>query len=163
MGLDVMVASGPLERVADGWGENDENYASGRVSVSPGDFPDRAGGLEQGIYEGEGWSSFRVGAYSTYNHYRDQLSQLALGVPAKAAWADRAKYRARPFYEQVDFSDCEGTIAGDVARKLDMDYEEWEERAREAWGEDSYLFETYTNFRDAFRQAAETAGAVIYG
>lgn len=133
------------------------------------DFPGRADDLENGaVYSytdcGRGWG----GGYGYYNSWREALAKLA-GYPlteyrtsysgpeqshAAACWQGQES----PFYELINFSDCEGTIGTAVSAKLAKDFQEWDERAKSV-GERFY--KDYSEWREAFEMAAD-GGAVAF-
>ena len=63
-----------------------------------------------------------------------------------------------PFYELINFTDCDGTIGPEVAAKLARDFAEWDERAQVVGGE---WYEAYAEWRRCFEFAAHT-GAVRF-
>jgi hypothetical protein len=81
-------------------------------------FPDQLGDsnlVSCGLYVYNNAYGFRAGSYSGYNNWRDRLSRTVMGVPAEEVWHNPDKYRDKPFYHIINFSDCEGIIAGNVA------------------------------------------------
>lgn len=135
----------------------------------------RADGLE-GLYQHSGsMDGFRAGSYSGYNQFRQQLAEFLLThvldvefdeEPDHHIWNNAEKFRGKPFYELIDFSDCEGTIGPETSAKLAEDFEEHEEEFKE-WAEKSieehsdYYIEKYEAWKDAFRLASDT-GAVVF-
>ena len=86
-------------------------------------FAARADGITEGCYVVNGETlSFRAGSYSGYNEWRSTLCLLVLGVPASAVFADPGNYEGRPFYELINFSDCEGVIGPKTCAKLARDF-----------------------------------------
>jgi hypothetical protein len=124
-------------------------------------FADHSDGLPQGIYEVAARISFRAGSYSGYNRWREALAELVHSTTPEVIWKAPDEYRGSAFYEIIHFSDCEGCIGPKTSRKLAADFAEYEERAREAWGADSYEFGVYQDFRRAFTIAADE-GAVEF-
>lgn len=141
-----------------------------RAYVSTG-FPGRAGMIEdRAIYSAVDRHGFRAGSYGGYNQWRDELAKLA-GYPAKpvdryntgnvqqrhdqGAWdADSG-----PFWELINFSDCEGVIGSEVSAKLAKDFAE-HQGAADAH-EDEYFRERYKEWRKAFEMASDN-GAVDF-
>jgi hypothetical protein len=134
------------------------------------DYPERANGLPSGPVHGEVVFGFRAGSYSGYNEWREQLAKLA-GYPAvlhRSSWEkeQRARHAAGawaategPFWELINFSDCEGTIGPRVAFKLAKDFAEWQERADAI--DDDYFKSKYAEWRRAF-ETAQDFGAVDF-
>lgn len=132
-----------------------------RVYVNP-DFPGREEGVEdKGVYRAKESMGFRAGGYSGYNAWREQLAQLA-GYPAAeyTQWGrtqmryDAGAWAATrgPFWELINFSDCEGVIGPVVSAKLAKDFQEFDERARAIGGS---FYDKYQEWREAFEMAAE--------
>lgn len=118
------------------------------------DFPERADGRESGFYFFEEQVGFRAGSYSSYNHFRDWLSQTALGVPAHVVWSNAEEYAERPFFELIHFADNEGIIGPGPAKRLALAFAEHAEQAK-ATGGDDYYYDTYERFWRAFELAAD--------
>lgn len=152
--------------------DEDDGYEDGLTSFYPNtDFPGRFDGLEEGVlYSYVEEHDFRAGSYGGYGAWREWLANL-VGYPltpytshgrqdeaySAAAWTGVVK--GGPFYELIDYSDCEGTIGPKVAAKLAKDFAEWDERAKAAAVGDYY--ERYKNWRKAFEMAADE-GAVTF-
>lgn len=100
-----------------------------------------------------------AGSYGGYNNWRNELSIFGLGVDAKTVWANPEKYKGRPFYELVNFSDCEGTLGADISAKLARDF--WENLARAEVECDEYFVAKYNEWLRAFEYAAND-GAVEF-
>jgi hypothetical protein len=132
----------------------------------------------EGIQAGATYSScaeefhFRAGSYSGYNEWREALAKMA-GYPAVAdatepvptskhghthsagAWG----MTQGPFWELINFSDCNGTIGPRVAAKLLRDFIEYQSVADlhpESWFQSLYF-----EWRHAFEMAAD-GGAVVF-
>lgn len=126
-------------------------------------FSAHAGSLKPGFYAGESPFGFCAGSYGSYSHWREWLSEMALKVSPKAVWEYPDKYQGEPFYEIIDFSDCEGFIGPEMACKLTGDFATYEDKAAEyGYGPYDYLFKTYQNFYKAFDLAASRNGAVVF-
>lgn len=93
-----------------------------RVYVNP-HFPERAPGIETGHYWAAGSESFgfRAGSYSGYGTGRARLKEWAqtLWTPIEQLAEDRLY----PFYELINFSDCEGVLGPEVCAVLARDFE----------------------------------------
>jgi peptidoglycan/xylan/chitin deacetylase (PgdA/CDA1 family) len=133
------------------------------------DFPGRADEItDRGVYTAEdsmrGWS----GGYGRYNNWRDQLAQMA-GYPATeheqygiikwrhdaGAWAANSG----PFWEMINFSDCEGVIGASVSAKLAKDFADFQGAVD--LHEDECFREKYAEWREVFEMAAD-GGAVRF-
>lgn len=129
---------------------------------------DRADGLTEGVFRYEKAIGHRAGSYSGYNLWREELAKLAgwpLGSyeffgdvrPSHAASAWKAT--EGPFFELINFSDCEGTIGAVTSKKLALDFAEYQAKADAH--EDEYFRMKYKEWRAAFELAAN-AGAVNF-
>jgi len=173
MGLDI-TAYRKLTRATPTLDEHGEptapNYWDTLVELYANrDFPGREAPLADGWYHFSDRLDFRAGAYSGYMRWREWLAQL-VGYPATTSQhfgAQRQSYcagawnaTAGPFWELINFSDCEGTIGSVVAQKLARDFAEWDERARAASNAigDSFYYERFVLWRKAFEMAADGGG-----
>lgn len=95
--------------------------------VNP-DFPDHADGIPvDSCWETERRDLHIHHSYGGYNVYREWLCYGALGVLPEVVWKDPDAWRGKPFFEQINFSDCEGVIGPNTAAKLAKDYREQRE------------------------------------
>ncbi|WP_455799077.1 hypothetical protein [Acinetobacter baumannii] len=128
-------------------------------------FPNHAQELVDGgfyTFEDDYW--FRAGSYSGYNNFREQLAKLA-GYPALEGEGNRHnhsngawKAESGPFWELINFSDCEGVIGTTYSKKLLADFKQFDEKAKEL-GE--YFYESYCDWMKAFEFASDD-GAVDF-
>lgn len=81
-------------------------------------------GLPEGVYTGQFREHFRAGSYSTYNWWRELLCTVALGKEPKEIWENPEKWKDQPFFQLINFSDCEGVIGPITAEKLARDFQE---------------------------------------
>jgi hypothetical protein len=141
------------------------------INVYPGTF-NRIAGLEVGLYRETDESKhydFHAGSYSTYNWFRRNLSTAIFGVPVEKIWLNTEAYEGRPFFELIEFSDCDGIIGPDVSKKLHQDFETHRPNmikfCLENFIDDdqSYesIMETYDNFTTAFKIASK-GGLVLF-
>ena len=133
------------------------------------DFQGREEGLVEGaIYtRGTEEHDFRAGGYGGYNAWREELAKLA-GYPATPHTRylvtedrhDAGAWEATegPFWELINFSDCEGVIGPVVSAKLAKDFEEFDERAKVIG---DYFYDRYLDWKLAFELAAD-GGAVVF-
>ena len=87
-------------------------------------FPDHCE-LEEGSYEetiDTRGHQFRAGSYSGYNTFRNVLAQCTLGVKADRVWEDVDNYAYKPFFNLINFSDCEGIIGPKYSAELYRDF-----------------------------------------
>lgn len=133
------------------------------------DFPGRELGIEGGaVYRYEDARHAVSIGYSSYNHWRDQLAKLAgwaessyelYGVQKKSYAASAWAAASGPFWELINFSDCEGVIGSVVSTKLLADFEQYKSAA-EAHEHERFR-QVYEAFREAFAIAAD-GGAVKF-
>lgn len=161
MGLDITAAR-KITRLSGDY-SGDGFY----VGSQPDEFVSQADGLEPGTYEAAETLKFRAGSYGGYNKWREQLAKLA-GYPAVrheshyeppedlyAAGAWDAK--EGPFWELINFSDCEGVIGPKTSAKLAKDFAEFQAQADAH--PDDWFRDLYTTWRRAFELASDD-GAV---
>jgi hypothetical protein len=122
--------------------------------------------------------------YGTYNNWRNQLAIIAGYGSANEVWNDtdfdpmttkfyNLRYLKlnklknpdfeikiiKPFYEIINFSDCEGVLGSEISKKLYQDFVAFEDNAKK---QDEYFYIKYKEFKEAFRIASQN-GAVLYG
>jgi hypothetical protein len=93
-------------------------------------FPDHCE-LEEGNWEETPETrihSFRAGSYSGYGLFRNILAQCTLGVTADAVWEAEDIYMNRPFFNLLNFSDCEGVIGPTYSEALFEDFRDNRDR-----------------------------------
>jgi hypothetical protein len=117
-------------------------------------YADRAAPIiEGGVYKVNGEAyNFRAGSYSGYNEWRGDLSQLMLGVSARTVWGREEEFKDKPFYELINFSDCEGIIGPVVARKLAADFAAHQTKTDAYY---DWWRRKYADWRKAFELAAD--------
>lgn len=163
MGLDITVFTNP-KLIIEGTPKADQDYDGWFVRGNR-DFPYHAVGLPEGVYQDhESWG-FRAGSYSGYNYYRNVLARAGMGADDKTVWDNPVRYVNKPFYEQVNFSDCEGVIAGPMLKKLATDYKEnrlkFIQEASQV-GDTEWLIQKYDEWAQAFEDAAKSNGFIVF-
>lgn len=131
-------------------------------AYSNSDFPGRDEGLEdRAFYSYEECLDILSMGYGGYNFWRRELAKLA-GWPAvpyeqygriemredAAAW----NAESGPFWELINFSDCEGCIGPVVAAKIARDFAEHQAKA-DAHPDERFR-ERYNSMRKGFEAAA---------
>jgi hypothetical protein len=162
MGLDItayeIIQPTKTPRLPDGELDYDEMYERGIVEayLVNSEFSQSFRGLELGqCYQTSGQTySFRAGSYSGYNHFRAAVSVAVLGVDPHTVWDHREAYRNKPFFELINFSDCEGTIGPEACADLKRDFDEHSEDVLSKL--DDWYQNTYKEFQLAFDIAADT-------
>lgn len=124
---------------------------------------DRADGLTSGIYTYEEAARFNAGNYRGFSHWRNQLAEIA-GYPAQDRKDDKHSASAweaesGPFWEMINFSDCEGTIGPKTSAKLANDFADHQAKADAH--EDDHFRALYAQWRKVFETAAQE-GAVSF-
>jgi len=97
---------------------------------------------------------FRAGSYSGYNAWRNDLARIA-GYPAPSNGRhDRGAWEANggPFWELINFSDCEGLVGPDTSAKLHNDFLTY---GPASLRESEYFHDTYRSFKQAFLLASK--------
>lgn len=138
--------------------EDIEWGGQGHVPVSnEKSFPHSLGSiLNHRCYTTTGKSiRFAAGSYGGYNRWREELSKAALGVPPERVWANPGAYTDKPFYELINFSDCEGVIGPEVSAKLSHDFQEHRDDVRATMAaEADWWAEKYDKWQQAFELAS---------
>lgn len=170
MGLDISAHSKLVEAPDAAREEDGElvDYDAFVEFYDNPDFPGRFEGLKTSMaYAVEGDSAGLSTGYSRYSAWREELAKLA-GYPAgKYEQYGQVKEShcvpcwggaTGPFSEQINFSDCEGTIGPIVCAKLAKDYAEFAEKAEAVGG---YFWEKYQEWKVCFDLGADN-GAVRF-
>ena len=140
---------------------------------------DQSEGIQSGQYTCEGiQGSFRAGSYSGYSSWRRTLAKM-IGWEIEDLWRNVETLVQRnenlndvlnendrlsvdiPFVELLHFSDCEGFIGPKTSAKLHSDFLEWDEKAKNFDSQNSYFYETYQEWTEAFKVASD-GGCVIF-
>ena len=185
MGLDIVAYSKlekePKKEIKEALDKMLSNrFGKEVIEVIPGDSNPMAQDLTQGSWLATNETEehhFRAGSYSTYNQFRDHLSNALLGVPPSSVWEDETSFEGKAGYEMINFSDCQGVIGWTEAGKLYNDLVANREKFRnylcefydvDPQSEDDvethmvdYMMDVYENFIIAFDYAKEN-GIVIY-
>ena len=125
MGLDISAYSN-IKRSEE---QDDEDYDGIRIWHHSA-FPDHCE-LEEGNWESTPQTrthQFRAGSYSGHNIFRKVLSQCTLGVEIDTVWEAQDIYMNRPFFNFLNFSDCEGIIGPDYSASLFEDFRDNRDR-----------------------------------
>ncbi len=112
------------------------------------DFKERASDIKDGYYSYTDEYGFRAGSYGGYNSWRNELAVLAGFESAKDAWSKDSG----PFWELINFSDCEGTLGTLTCKKLLFDFKEFYSKAEKIGG---WFFESYKQWTKGMELAAE--------
>lgn len=119
------------------------------------DFPRHLGTFTPGIYTYTDCISFRAGLYSDYNAWRAWLCEAALGVSDGVVWRNFSAYEHRGVAWLVNFSDAEGYIGAEVARRILDDIKAHEAQIRAAIT-DSWEGEKLDQWLVALEMAADS-------
>jgi len=148
MGLDI-AAYKNLVPAPDGDSEL-RNYDVS-VFVNP-EFPGRCTEfVDGGLYNADKGIDFCAGSYSGYNTWRNNLATLAGYGGAEGAW----KREGGPFWELINFSDCEGALGTAVCAKLYRDFAEYQNLAKQTEGEESRFYQKYILWMQASEDGAQ--------
>lgn len=103
---------------------------------------------------------FRAGSYSSYGDFRREISETFLNSTPARVWSDPKPYEGQPFYELVDFSDCEGVLGTEVCAKLHKDFVEGREKFFEEI-ESDWSKEKYDSWTKAL-EIAKDDGIIVF-
>ncbi|WP_158782806.1 hypothetical protein [Pantoea sp. BAV 3049] len=123
-------------------------------------FPGRAGDIESGaVYSYENCTCFSIG-YARHAGWREKLAEISgyplaeqvhYGRVEKCYLAGALSGECGPFYELINFSDCEGVIGTGVSEKLAKDLAEFKGRAM---GVSEGFYDLYLKWKAAFEMAS---------
>jgi hypothetical protein len=114
-------------------------------------------GLRPGVYVSTGPElEIRVGHLMSYMWWREQLARLG-GYTQEDALT--CKVTDGPFIEFISFADLHGVISNSASRKLALDFEQFEQSAREIGGD---FYALYMQFKRAFEFAQDTGVVSIH-
>jgi hypothetical protein len=125
MGLDISA----LSNIKRSEVQDPEDYDSIRIWHNP-NFPDHCE-LEEGSYEETSATRghrFSAGPYSGHGQFRNVLAQCTLGVKTDTIWEAEDIYMNQPFFNLLNFSDCEGTIGPEYSEALYENFRDNRER-----------------------------------
>lgn len=133
------------------------------------DYPARADQIEnKAVYTYEDSKAFWSGGYGRYNKWRDELAKMAGWPQGKyeqygQSWDSHAasawQATEGPFWELINFSDCDGVIGPVTSSKLAKDFAEYQAKAEAL--QDAGFLERYNEWRQCFEMAAD-AGMVRF-
>ena len=176
MGLDISYAS-RINFESRGYVSDEGDNV---VYLYPNDnLLDQSEGIKGGEYVCEGiQDSFRAGSYSGYGGWRKALAEM-IGWKIEDLWRHVVTLAQRsenlndvlnendsfkvdiPFIEILHFSDCEGFIGPKTSAKLHADFLDWDEKASNFDSQNSYFYEKYQEWTEAFKVASD-GGCVIF-
>ncbi len=127
-----------------------------QICIIP-DFADRALEFSNNtLYDYDRSIRFSAGSYSGYGHWRSWLAEFAgyqitnlATTPLQAAWMSDEG----PFWELINFSDCEGTIGTEISQKLLKDFQQFSDKLKNV--SHSLHVEYYNSFQSAFEIASQ--------
>jgi hypothetical protein len=100
---------------------------------------------------------FRAGSYGGYNLWRSGLAHYAFEFPARDSlhvnrdlWDTVVEAEGKPFFELINFSDCEGVFYGPVCEKLYVDFYAHRDNYIDSVDADVYDIERYDYWMKAF-------------
>lgn len=170
MGLDIYAVSRaekvdpcPVRKIA--WCEREDHHVA---YVADSRFVLSLRGLDAGMCYtptvGSEQVRFSAGSYHGYNHWRATLSQTVNGLQPESVWHQADALAHLPFFELINFSDCEGTIGPEAAADLVQDFDDYSEIVREAQGEEdpfARFVAQYDRWREAFLVASDGGMVVL--
>ncbi len=131
---------------------NHQDFAKRCVEFTPGN-----------AFEYEGELHAHIGRYIAFGQWREKLAVLAGYSPvigsyrpySAGAWASTEG----PFWELINFTDCDGVLGTAVCQKLAKEFTDYEASAR-LLGDEDFLY-TYLQFKAAVELASD-GGAVVF-
>lgn len=155
MGLDISY----YERLLPANNATQEDRDNGEVQdwyVAHPDY-ETLDGLDYKYVRGIGnRGHFRAGSYGGYNAWRQWLASIVHGVEPREIWNNPDKYKGQPFYELINFSDCEGVIGPKTSAKLAKDFADYQAQIDAMPDDESWFKHAYKEWRHAFETAANT-------
>jgi len=128
MGLDI-TAYAQLKRAEIPEGVDPWDYADDNNLIhvyNDAEFAAWSRPLTEGYYSvGAVQDGFGAGSYSGYNLWRTSLAKMVHGVRPEKIWDEPEVWKGKPFFEIINFSDCEGTIGTEFCIKLANDFREF--------------------------------------
>lgn len=123
-------------------------------------------GLGEGMYEYRPEIFYkRIGSYSYYNAFRQDLALFRFGKEPQHIWDNIEGFEGQPFVELINFADDEGFIGPKTSAKLFRDFlrhnADFAERCRAHFSivgkprKSLNFIVTYAKFLEAFRTAAD--------
>ena len=118
------------------------------------------GQMVTGVYGGGG---FHAGSYSGYGVWREKLAQLAgyEAIPYTKSYGDRIEFmsysaaawksKGGPFWELINFSDCEGYIGSEDAAKLYKDFVDHAKKAKKMFKHDPDFMQRYNSWKKVMK------------
>lgn len=170
MGLNITAIQEIGEKVADNWKDWRANteYPDDDVCFLDKGLHSRQSEGYDGVYVQDGLvHQFNVGSYIGYDSFRTLLSNAIHGVRSDELWKEGSDFGwGDPFFEIINFTDCNGVIGPDLSAKLFQDFDEYEDQFKEYIEENQdtqneKAVRLYGQFRAAFKIAADT-GVVIF-
>jgi hypothetical protein len=129
---------------------------------------------QEGYYTRNGERvNIACGSYGRYSHWRESLARLAgwplgeyeqYGAMHPSHCASAWKAQSGPFWELINFSDCDGSIGFEVSSKLAQDFQQYRpSMAQRAtlMQDEGYFMKKYDEWAAAFALAAQN-GAVKF-
>lgn len=166
MGLDITAYeqllepfTGDIESLTDE--ERDDIYDDHYCMWKNPDFPNHAADIEYEYYKDRvGAFRFCAGSYSGYDNWRNWLATIAGYQSADYVWSNITE---GPFFELINFSDCEGTIGPAYSAKLYKDFVDHQHIVDQISDDDYSAVrnkDLYNKWKEAFKRGS--TGAVLF-
>ncbi len=94
-------------------------------------------------------------SYGGHSFFRELLARTVLHVEPEEVWNNPSDYVNAPFYELINFSDCEGVIGPIAADDLQADFEHFSAEIEKSW-EPGWYLDQYRHWHKVFALAAKT-------
>jgi hypothetical protein len=121
--------------------EDEDSNDDLQLFIKNPSFPLSAPDFKDGFYTVSGdYHGFRAGSYGSYSRWRRDLAKMTGIDDIEKFWDEAyidngACVLRHPFGELLNFSDCEGVIAGEPVRKLAAGFGDWAIKAEQYYGE----------------------------
>lgn len=99
------------------------------------DFPNRADEFRTDQfydYKSETW--FSMGSYTAYGQFRTELAEKLAKIPE----GEYYEGRKGPFWQMINFSDCDGVLGTESCQRLMADFQEYASRKHLITDQDRY-------------------------
>ena len=126
------------------------------------EFSDQAGPIRNGdVFEYDEYMHVRAGSYGGYNRWRRMLCNMALGVEPEVVWNNPTNFETAPFFDLINFSDCEGVLCTEACQGLYEDFRNplpaataYASRLPGDW-DGEYWLDKYKEWMEAFELASK--------
>ena len=107
-------------------------------------------------------------SYGTHNRFREHLIKMMrrndlVDYKGEIAWDALVKENRLPFYDFINFSDCEGVLDWEINEKIYKDFNDWHNEAKEYFEQDSWAYRNYKSWLSSFDNGRKVGSVVVFG